>query len=647
MHILDRSFVAGLAIVALGINAVALAQSIRFVRSDGPGNGDGTSWANAYDKVWKALDAAAVPGSGITDIWVALGTHTPNRSGANNRDDAFALVPGVTLYGGFVGNETKLDQRNPVTNLTILSGDLNGNDGAPGTFTGIAENSRHVITAINFASGALPAALDGFTIRGGNADFNPNDLLGGGGVFVQSATLAVRNCRFEGNSAGLNAPHIGGFGGAIYSFGGNLTLDDCLFFRNRADNGGAMGVRNNGPGDMATTVTDCQFIEQASNFGGGGAVWTGHGPFDPGVRSISFIRCVFEHNKAQYGGAMLEQNAGHFNMIDCDFIENEAFVFAGALWHAQTAGKDQFPARVRGCRFIGNVGDSRGGAILFTATDAIVVNGFFAGNRSNTSSGGAIQCGPQPGANFGTGDFQADNCVFTGNHAFAAGALSLIRNPQAHITNCSFAHNTGDALTGGIFNETGATTIDNCVLWNNSVAGAMNQQEQLSISEQSGPVAVNNCLIQGLDGSLGGEGNISSDPLLADPDGIDGILGTDDDDLHLTRKSPAIDRGNDAALPADVLDIDDDGDSLEPVPLDLDGQPRIAGLAVDFGAFEVPAPITPGDVTGDGAVNIDDLLAVINAWGACPPSCPADVFPTGGDGVVNIDDLLTVINNWG
>jgi aminopeptidase YwaD len=60
-----------------------------------------------------------------------------------------------------------------------------------------------------------------------------------------------------------------------------------------------------------------------------------------------------------------------------------------------------------------------------------------------------------------------------------------------------------------------------------------------------------------------------------------------------------------------------------------------------------------GDVTGNGIVDVDDLLALINSWGRCPapPSaCPADIpaAPGGmGDGVVDIDDLLRVINNWG
>jgi hypothetical protein len=54
----------------------------------------------------------------------------------------------------------------------------------------------------------------------------------------------------------------------------------------------------------------------------------------------------------------------------------------------------------------------------------------------------------------------------------------------------------------------------------------------------------------------------------------------------------------------------------------------------------------PGDVNIDGNVNVDDLLAVINAWGECPKpphACPPDLNNTGD---VNVDDLLDVINNW-
>ena len=55
----------------------------------------------------------------------------------------------------------------------------------------------------------------------------------------------------------------------------------------------------------------------------------------------------------------------------------------------------------------------------------------------------------------------------------------------------------------------------------------------------------------------------------------------------------------------------------------------------------------PGDANGDGVVNINDLLEVINHWGPCPPApnfCSAELT---GDPLVNIDDLLAVINHWG
>jgi hypothetical protein len=54
----------------------------------------------------------------------------------------------------------------------------------------------------------------------------------------------------------------------------------------------------------------------------------------------------------------------------------------------------------------------------------------------------------------------------------------------------------------------------------------------------------------------------------------------------------------------------------------------------------------PADIDGSGAVNIDDLLVVINAWGnaGTPGTVTGDV---DGNGVVNIDDLLAVISAWG
>jgi hypothetical protein len=54
---------------------------------------------------------------------------------------------------------------------------------------------------------------------------------------------------------------------------------------------------------------------------------------------------------------------------------------------------------------------------------------------------------------------------------------------------------------------------------------------------------------------------------------------------------------------------------------------------------------TNGDVTGNGVVDVDDLLAVINAWGPCECLDPC-VGDFNDSGEVDVDDLLIVLNNW-
>ncbi len=50
----------------------------------------------------------------------------------------------------------------------------------------------------------------------------------------------------------------------------------------------------------------------------------------------------------------------------------------------------------------------------------------------------------------------------------------------------------------------------------------------------------------------------------------------------------------------------------------------------------------PADVTGDGDVNVSDILEIISVWGTNDQE--ADV---NNDGIVNVSDLLTVVSDWG
>ena len=50
-----------------------------------------------------------------------------------------------------------------------------------------------------------------------------------------------------------------------------------------------------------------------------------------------------------------------------------------------------------------------------------------------------------------------------------------------------------------------------------------------------------------------------------------------------------------------------------------------------------------GDINGDCAVGVVDLLLLLMAWGACD-ACPADL---DGDNIVGLSDLLALLANWG
>jgi hypothetical protein len=157
--------------------------------------------------------------------------------------------------------------------------------------------------------------------------------------------------------------------------------------------------------------------------------------------------------------------------------------------------------------------------------------------------------------------------------------------------------------------------------------------------------------IQG--GWLGsGSQNIDADPLFVDPDSAD---------FRLQAGSPCIDAGHNWLVSPDTADLDDDGDTTELTPLDLDGNPRFADDAatadtgcgvpapVDMGAYEYqgdPAPVelVLGDLNGDAVVGINDLLILLSAWGLCSEDCClADL---NLDGNIGINDLLTLLAGW-
>lgn len=64
-----------------------------------------------------------------------------------------------------------------------------------------------------------------------------------------------------------------------------------------------------------------------------------------------------------------------------------------------------------------------------------------------------------------------------------------------------------------------------------------------------------------------------------------------------------------------------------------------AGIAWYFSEPKVVD--VPGDINGDGQVNVDDLLQLLSEYGTCNGGCASDL---DGDGDTDVNDLLLLLN---
>jgi hypothetical protein len=284
---------------------------VLFVTSGGAGVKDGSSWDNASPDIQAMIDLAAADTAKYTEIWVAAGTYKPEYvPGTTNstpaRDRAFLLKPGVKLYGGFNGTETERTERNWTTNETILSGDFNGN----------GENAYHVILGINIPNNG-ETVLDGFTVKGGNANGNSSSYIRvgneyvsrsrGGGMFNGRSSPVLTNLTISGNSSGNidsdsggggmfnnafsspvltnvtisgNSTFFYGSGGGMYNYSSSspVLTNVTISGNSTGNNGSGGGMYNNCSSPVLTNVTI------SGNNGSGGGMYNNYSS-NPGIHN--------------------------------------------------------------------------------------------------------------------------------------------------------------------------------------------------------------------------------------------------------------------------------------------------------------------------------------------------------------------------
>jgi len=101
-------------------------------------------------------------------------------------------------------------------------------------------------------------------------------------------------------------------------------------------------------------------------------------------------------------------------------------------------------------------------------------------------------------------------------------------------------------------------------------------------------------------------------------------LGASDDGFHIWQ----------------IPDVNTSSGVVRITAIDADGN---TGANQGDSLFTIQGSAIPGDVNGDGLVNVTDILAVVDTWGPCGISCPADLNQSGN---VDVVDLLIVIGNW-
>ena len=352
---------------------------VLYVDADTAPDGDGASWSQAFDNLQDAL-ATATFFPEVEEIRMAQGTYRPAGPGGD-RSATFQLIDGVMVNGGYAGfGETDPDRRDISSNVTVLSGDLNGNDGP--NFTNYGENSYHVVTG----SGTdATAVLDGFTITGGYADETAPDRSGSG-MFIDAGSPTIANCTFSANSTPYNSG--GGMGNRT---GSSPILTDCTFIGNKAGSyGGALWNYDY----SHPILTNCSFRDNSAIIGGG---ICNHYYSSPALTA-----CVFSENSASSCGGGVYGEASSALLTNCVFQGN---------WAGQNGGglQNNYYSHVTlaNCLFSGNTADEHGGGIYNERSNPTLTNCTFAANSAPL--GGAFGCDSYQQQN--PGNIQMANCV--------------------------------------------------------------------------------------------------------------------------------------------------------------------------------------------------------------------------------------------
>eukprot|EP01084_Bolivina_argentea_P289821 497759_1 len=399
-------------------------------------NQTGKTWFTAF----KLLQHALLLANDHDEIWIAHGIYTNNETSTpfviNNNY--------LRLYGGFLGNETHVNERYLYNVTTVLSGN---NEHGVITMTNknnclldglVIENG----STFNYGGGFYTSYCNNITIN--NIDFNHNvATLGGGGFYTTDCdNIIINNIRFNHNTAS----DCGGGLCAKNSY--NIIINNARFNDNAVYfSGGGL--------DTATSrniiINNTSFNDNTAKFYGGGFhLWK--------CDNITINNTFFNDNTAQFGGGLHTQECDYINIISTHVYHNIAKSEGGGVWILRTRNI-----------FINNTvinhNSANNGGGLYTESDwyIIINNTIFNNNTADVCGGGLY-------SDF-THYITINNTVFNENTAneHGGGLYNADRNDMS-IINTYITHNTANKNGGGLYSVDATDIMINNILFNNNIA---------------------------------------------------------------------------------------------------------------------------------------------------------------------------------
>ncbi|MHC1706862.1 MAG: MBG domain-containing protein [Bacteroidales bacterium] len=448
--------------VQLSGSGVALnVTDIIYISSDGSGLKDGTSWANSiagndtaingYSRLAYLIQSSS-PGK---NLWLKSGIYFPCTD--NDRSKSFSPTESINIYGGFVGNESNLNQRD-----TNLYSEFSGNIGLQNDST----DNTYSIFILN------------------------NDV----GDKVVMDQIMFKNCS---HSALINS--------------GDIFLKRCKFSHNFWDdyNGpGSSCITNNDTIEILNcTFNDNTFLPPTSNLS----------LFSSGIKINSgYCYLSKSHVYNNYsGGYGFIHNSGDCNIEKSYFHDNyTGFIPSGGSVIIVVSSSDySSPITNHGIMKINQTviyknGSSRAGAIVNSGIITVTSSKILNENFNHLRYGSIISC------KGGYATFI--NCLCANNQSIESStAYSIIQNDGGILTfyNSTITNNK----TSGYFIRTGQnslTSLKNCILWGNQGSIANSFFLMSGFIPSNGTTNIDNSCISG---GYEGSGNISDNPLFINP----------------------------------------------------------------------------------------------------------------------------------